>query len=68
MIDPETAVTIPLKLKNRNPNSRVLHRPFDPQGGTLIYYSSGYSSKTSNAGTASKVKTLKPRRRAYGPW
>jgi hypothetical protein len=36
--------------------------------GTWTYMSGSYTSKSSNAGTASKVKTIAPRRRAYGPW
>lgn len=46
-------VSIPLKLKYRQHKNGEKHK-----------------SKSSNQGTSSKlvVKTLKPRKRAYGPW
>jgi hypothetical protein len=57
------------KLKYRNPNSRTLRRTnLDPADGTRVFQAGSYKSKTANQGTASKVKTLKPRRRAYGPF
>lgn len=65
-----------LKAKYRNSdrphigNYRVLHRDkLDPPEGTLTYKAGRHGSKAGgNAGTASKVKTLKPRRKAYGPF
>lgn len=61
-------ILIRLKLKYRNPQSRRLKRPFDPEGGTLVFKAGRFSSKTANQGTASKVKSLAPRRKAYGPF
>lgn len=66
-IDPATAFSIPLKLKNRNPG-RLLHRQFDPPEGTWTFVGGTYKSKTANSGTANKVKTLRPRKRSYGPF
>lgn len=55
------------KAKYRPSNFRLLRRAFDPDGGTKVVQT-GFASKTANQGTKNKVKTLKPRRRAYGPW
>lgn len=57
-----------LKLKYRNPG-RLEHRDFDPPQGTLTYKAGRFTSKRGgNAGTGSNTKTLRPRRKAYGPW
>lgn len=66
-IDPATAILIPLKAKYRIPG-RILHRPFDPPEGTGTYLAGGFGSKSSNQGKKKNGKTLRPRRRAYGPW
>lgn len=56
------------KAKYRPRNFRLLKRQFDPEGGTKVFAAGRFTSKTANQGTSSKVKTLKPRKRAYGPW
>lgn len=56
------------KVKYRNPNRRLIKRNYDPPEGTWTFNGGGYKSKTSNSGTASKVKTIVSRRKAYGPW
>ncbi len=61
-------IFIPLKFKYRNPNRKRLKRPFDPEGGTLVFQAGSFKSKTANQGTADKTKTIAPRRKAYGPW
>jgi hypothetical protein len=59
---------IPLKAKYRIPG-RILHREgIDPPFGTGVYSGGRFKSRTENQGKASKVRTLKPRQRAYGPW
>lgn len=63
----EAAFHVPLKLKYRNPG-RLLHRQFDPPEGTWTFQGGTFKSKSSNQGTSSKVKTLRPRKRAYGPF
>jgi hypothetical protein len=68
MIDPTTAILIPLKAKYRIPG-KIMHRPFDPPEGTGVYSAGRFKSKTSNQGTKEKSKqSLKPRQRSYGPW
>lgn len=58
-----------LKFKYRLPG-KLVHRDFDPPGGTLVRAAgSNTSKKGGNSGSGStKVKSLKPRRKAYGPW
>lgn len=56
------------KAKYRNPNKKLQRRQFDPPEGTWTFSGGGFKSKTSNQGTISKVRTLGPRRRSYGPW
>lgn len=67
MIDFSTARTIPLKLKHRNPGA-LLHRQFDPPFGTRVFQGGTFKSKTSNQGSKTNVKTIRPRRKAYGPF
>lgn len=67
-IDWSSAFNIPLKLKHRNPDRRILHRPGDPPEGTLVFKAGRFGSKTQNAGKAVKGSTIRPRKRAYGPW
>lgn len=61
------------KLKFRNPDFRTLRR----QGidtlpeGTRVYKAGRFGSKSSNGRPANAPKdgqTLRPRRRAWGPW
>lgn len=57
------------KEKYRNPNRRLLRRNgVDPPEGTWVYSGGKFKAKSANQGSKSKVKTLAPRRRAYGPW
>ena len=56
------------KAKYRPRNFRLLKRNFDPEGGTKVFNMGRFGAKSSNSGTASKVKTLAPRKKAYGPW
>lgn len=60
-------VTIPLKLKYRNPNHRRLRREgVDPPGGTLVFNGGKYAAKKGgNSGTSNKAKTLLPRMKKY---
>ena len=65
------AFLIPLKLKHRNPNSRMNKRAgVDPSFGTLTFSGGRFKAITSNAGQKSKGITSGqgPRKRAYGPW
>lgn len=65
-----------LKAKHRNSNRphignyRIQHRDkIDPPEGTLTRSAGKNHSKVSgNAGSASKVKTLRPPQRSYGPF
>lgn len=65
-----------LKAKHRNSsrphigNFRHLHRDkIDPPEGTLVRNAGNHKSKAGgNHGESSKVITLKPRQKAYGPW
>lgn len=61
------------KVKYRNPDHRVLRR----QGidtlpeGTRVFRAGRFGSKSSNGRPPNAVKdgqTLRPRRRAWGPW
>lgn len=56
------AILIPLKLKHRNPNHRV------KADGTKVFMAGRFSGKTNNQGSKKKGVTIRPRRRAYGPW
>lgn len=69
-IDPSMAVLIPLRLKHRNPNCRLMRREgIDPPGGTLVFNGGKYKARSSNAGSKDKaVRSLRPRQRAWGPW
>jgi hypothetical protein len=58
---------IPLKLKNRLPNHRILHRPFDPKpDGTRVYSAGRFTAKSSNAGKAAPNKQGTGHRRRQG--
>ena len=65
-----------LKAKHRNStrphigNFRHIKRDkIDPPEGTLVYAAGNSKSKAGgNHGESSKVLTLKPRQRAYGPF
>lgn len=58
------------KAKYRPSNFRLLKRQFDPEGGTKTVQVTRFVSKTMNSGSSDskKVRTLKPRQRAYGPF
>jgi hypothetical protein len=58
---------IPLKLKHRNPNRRLLRRNgIDPVFGTWTYQAGKRGSKTNNAGKAQKaIQGTGHRRRSY---
>lgn len=56
------------KAKYRPRSFKLLKRNFDPEGGTKVALQGSYTSKSSNQGTKTKVKTLRPRKRAYGPF
>ena len=57
---------IPLKLKYRTPG-RILHRGWDPDGGTLVYEAGGrFTSKTNNSGKKQlRMQGTGPRMKAY---
>lgn len=62
-----------LKAKYRIPGRFIYRKGIEdiynvPAPGTAVYKAGKFSAKTMNKGTKSNVKTLKPRRRAYGPW
>ena len=60
---------MPLKLKYRNPNCRLLQRAgVDPPGGTWTFAAGKNKATVSNSGKGSIVKTIAPRRKSYGPW
>jgi hypothetical protein len=69
VIDPSKAIPIPLKAKYRIPGA-ILHRNgIDPPFGTGVYKAGRFKSKSSNSGSADKTRsTIRPRRKAYGPW
>lgn len=62
---------IPLKLKHRNPNARILRRAgVDPPDGTMTFSGGKHKAVSSNAGMKGKRITAGHgvRRRAYGPF
>ena len=61
-------MNIPLKLKYRNPNQKRLRRPFDPEGGTLIFKAGRFGASPVSGVEKKKVVSIRPRRRAYGPF
>lgn len=57
------------KLKYRNPNHKILKRQgVDPPEGTRVVAMRSKGKYAGNSGTKSKKVTVRPRRRAYGPW
>jgi len=56
-----------LKAKYRKPG-RLLHRQFDPPEGTWVYDSESHPAKQRTNSATAKRTSLRPGRRAYGPW
>ena len=57
------------KLKYRNPDARCLHRQgVDPPQGTWTYRDGGFATKPRTNTGRKAGATLRPRRKAYGPF